>query len=131
MTYESNGDLLYYEYGTKYPQKTLPAYLIYRAQKSDFELKVISGFKQCFESRNDPRYKRHQADKIKQARKTRKINKQFKLQLDLEFLNKFSKVCYINIEKRKRDQAELIRKEQEENLIKITSHGFCPLTSFR
>lgn len=59
------------EYGTN-PYKMSPIGLRYKAQKADFEPVIISGWIQHFESKNDPRFKRHIAERNKAIKKSPK-----------------------------------------------------------
>jgi len=104
------------EYGAN-PNKLLPSYLRYKAQESDFENVIISGYKQVFESKNDPRY----------VRIIKERNKQLKIKHKLEK----SKRWKISEQDFRRLLKEKELKEKQLNLIKIESHGFDVLTSFR
>lgn len=79
--------------------------------------RIISGSKQVFESRNDPRY----------IRITSERDKQLKIQHKLEK----SKRWKISNEEFRRLLKEKELKERQLNLIKIESHGFDINTSFR
>lgn len=103
------------EYGAK-SSKVLPIYLRYKAQESDFENVIISGYKQVFESKNDPRYIRIIQESIKKQNLEYKRNK---------------KIPKLSNEDFRRLLKEKELKERQLNLIKIESHGFDVLTSFR
>jgi len=106
-------DIIGFDYYSKYDHKIVrvyerPNYWV------DFKLVVEKDNAIYFESKKDPRYQRFIQEKIKADRKKNKIPKKFLTDQDFRNLLK---------------QRDL--KEKEENLIKIISHGFDPLTSFR
>lgn len=79
----------------------------YKAQLEDFENMVVSGTKMVYTSKNDYRYKRHFGEIKKKPKKHSLDEKEFRRLLNEKKL-----------------------KDKEENLIKILSHGFDPITSF-
>lgn len=79
---------------------------------------VVSGFEEYFETKKDRRFRRLNAEKMKLVKKR---NKQYKItNRNLIDERKFREV--LNAKK---------LKERAEDLVKIQSHGFDPLTSFR
>ncbi len=126
-----NGRFLYYEYNPT-PMHLIPIYLRYRAQKDDFIPVVVSGWKQTFSSRNDPQFKKYQAEKRSKDRKSSREGKAFRRQIDYQNLIKNNTLLgEQNRAEIRRKQLEAIKKEEQANLMKIISHGFDPLTSFR
>lgn len=111
------GKFLYYLYG-----ENLPLCMRYKAQKKDFHLVTVKGWKMHFESRNDPRYIRLNQEKIKRKKtQERKIELE-KSKQKIEEANKA-------LQEVKRKERE---KEQEEaNRLKILRKGFDPETSFK
>jgi len=67
-TYTTNGKFLYYEYGVD-TWKIKPSYKRYKAQESDFEPVIISGWIKYFDSKKDPEFKRLMSERIKANRK--------------------------------------------------------------
>lgn len=127
----NKGKFLYYEYNPN-PMHLIPIYLRYRAKKSDFIPVVVSGWKKTFSSRNDPEFKQYQAEKLSRQRKLDRENNILKNQIDYESLIKNNTLLgEKNRAEMRRKQIEAIKKEEQANLVKIISHGFDPLTSFR
>ena len=105
-------DVIAFDYYSKYDHKIVrvyerPNYWV------DFKLVVEKDNAIYFESKNDRRYQRIIQEKIRKVKKEKK--KPNKILTDQEFRNLLK-------------QRDL--KEKEENLIKIISHGFDPVTSF-
>ncbi len=88
----------------------------YKAQDSDFEPIVVSGFEMKFESKNDSRFKKLNAEHQSKLRKRQREADRLKKQIEYSFLSK--------------TEIEL-KKEKQLNLQKIISHGFDPELSFR
>lgn len=99
-----NGKFLYYQHKK------------YKAQESDFHDIIVSGDYEYFESKNDPKFKRHFAEKRKATKLSEKKWK--KSQKEREF-------CFLS----KSEQEA--KKEKELNKQNILRHGFDPVTSFR
>lgn len=88
----------------------------YKAQDSDFEPVVVSGFEMSFESKNDRRFKKLLAERKSKNRKKERENKKLKEQKEYSFLSK----------------SEIqLKKDKLLDIQKIISHGFDPETSFR
>jgi len=88
----------------------------YWATNSNFERIVVQGTKTTYSSKNDPKYIRYITEKIKKQNLEYKRNKKIPKLSDEDF-------------RRLLKEKEL--KEKQLNLIKIESHGFDLLTSFR
>jgi hypothetical protein len=88
----------------------------YKVDDSMYVKVVASGFSETFDSKKDRRYKRLTAEKYKEYLRNCKARK---------------KRPDINEHDFRRILKEKELKEREENLIKILSHGFDPVTSFR
>jgi hypothetical protein len=96
-----------------------PKYWYFDKSKHKSELYkqvVVSGYAIEFESKSDPRFKRLNAEKIKAVKREHKRWRKRPSMSEHEF---------------RRILKEREQKEREENLIKIISHGFDPVTSFR
>lgn len=105
----------HYEYGGhRYYMK--PIWERYKAQKEDFIPKIVSGWSMEFTSNNDYKYKRLVAEKQKKLKLDRTIKYHRPIMSEVEF---------------RRILNERRLKEKQENLTKIISHGFDPITSFR
>jgi len=111
-----NGKFLYYEYGGKNTIKPLPIYKRYKAQKEDFIYIVISGWYKEFKSKKDPEYQRL----INNRRRAKKKAYRYSI-------SQFDKKANELLLKAHNQRV----KEEELNKIKIESHGFDLLTSFR
>jgi hypothetical protein len=85
-------------------------------KESDYVSVMVTGWCKTFESKRDPEYKRLNKEKYKANKKAWK--------------EKYSRPRLSDEEFRKILRAKEL-KEKEENLVKIISHGFDPLTSFR
>ena len=120
-------EVLYYLYGCN-DHSQLPRWQVYKAVRSDFENVIVSGSIQWFESKNDPRYQRHQAESRKKRRKNRRINRKLAEQRDWESSLRDGKIALIEF---KRKQQEKIRREEQLNVQTIERLGFDPITSFR
>ncbi len=99
--------------GKKEPKYT---WIDKKYKESDYHSVLVKGWTMTFESKNDRTYKRLVSDKQKI------LNKAYK--------EKYSKPSLTDEEFRKILKAKEL-KERQENLIKIQSHGFDPVTSFR
>lgn len=107
--------LLYFEYGAIELNKK-PLHLRYKAQKSDFYEIITMGWRQEVASKNDPRYQRHYYEKQDKSKKSAREGSRKKKEIQYNFLTK----------------SELERKQNKsDDLRKIISHGFDPITSFR
>lgn len=103
-TYTKNGNLLYYQYKR------------YKAQESDFHDIIVSGNIKYFESKNDPEFIRHFAEKRKAKKLADKKWKKERKEVQYSFLSKSEQEA---------------KKEKELNKQNILRHGFDPVSSFR
>lgn len=103
-TRKINGKFLYYQYKH------------YKAQESDFHDIIVSGTYKYFESKNDPEFIRHFAEKRKAKKLSDKKWKKERKEVQYSFLSKSEQEA---------------KKEKELNKQNILRHGFDPVTSFR
>ena len=98
--------------------KKAPEYAWWRKdyKESDYVTVMVTGWSKTFESKRNPEYKRLVNEKFKANHKA--------------WADKYKRPLLTDDEFRKILKAKEL-KEKEENLIKIISHGFDPLTSFR
>lgn len=114
-TYTVNGKLLHYEYGAdRFHMR--PIECRYTAIDDDFETVIISGWIRYFESKNDPEFIRYKSEQQKHKRRSQKAHKRLMKEMEYNFLS----------------QSEIqMKKDKALDRIKIVSHGFDLITSFR
>ena len=110
-----NGKFLYYEYGVD-PLRMKPLNERYTADNDDFEVVIVRGWCLHFKTKDDPLYKRLHYEKMKSKGRNNRLWERQKAEKQYNMLA----------------QSEIaLRKEKEQNEIKILSHGFDLETSFR
>jgi hypothetical protein len=104
--------------GKKFPKDTW--WWKSKVNESDYHYIIVSGSVIYCESANDPRFVRYHSEKKRSRKKDYRERKKLQGEKALDALNWM---------REKRIIAR--RREKEENLVKIISHGFDPKTSFR
>lgn len=89
----------------------VPTQFVYRAQESDFEPVIISGWIKYFGSKQDPKYKRLMSEKIKKSKK--------------EWLAKY-KIPKMSDEQHRAILKARVLKDREETRIKLEAKGMRP-----
>lgn len=110
-----NSKVLYYQYGAD-PMRLKPFNERYKANIEDFKCIVLSGFSYQFTSKNDYYYKRLKGEEFKEKSRLYRLNYKLLKEKQYSFLS---------------DSEIKLRKQKEIDKIKIVSHGFDLVTSFR
>jgi len=92
---------------------------------------IVKGYEMIFKSKKDPLFVRLKAEKEKIRKAMKRATKKQNIKDWDATLKFYSDKMEDKLEKSEMKAIELAKKEQAENLVKIISHGFDPLTSFR
>lgn len=92
---------------------------------------IVKGYELIFKSKKDPLYVRLKAEKQKIRKAMNRAAKKQNVKDWDATLKFYTKELESKLERAEMDELQRRKKEEQENLVKIVSHGFDPVTSFR